>query len=577
MRYLLTTLLSFSLLASAMADLSPDFVVAPNGNDSHVGTADKPFASITKAQESVRVRIAEGEDKHIVVALRGGRYNLNKTLTFTPEDGGNKNVRVTYVAWPDEIPVLSGGRIIKNWRKKDKNQWVTTVDNSWVFRQLFKDKQRLERGRFPNGSDLLHLTQVSNEATSLSVDKPIPVKNLGEQNAELVVLQNWSITRGLIASSLKESITTRTNMGWIGHPWTTASRGKPCYLENALDFVDVPGEWYLDYETAVLTYQAAEDENPNDHEFITPQVEQLLLVEGTREHQVENLHFTGLHFEYAEWKLPEIGYRGLQAAHYGTRLKERMYPMPGGIEFSYASNCSVEKSVISRFGPSGIVFGPRTLNNSVTGCIIKDVGSNGIMVGWRMKAELGPPDRHPGNHLDSDWQDKKDVPTKNQIVGNTVRNCGAINFGAVGIYDAYCEATRIAHNHVYDMPYTGISIGFRWSTVPCSQRDTLVEYNHVHTVMTKLADGGCLYTLGLQPGTLIHGNVFHDAQRSTFAHGGAPNNGIFFDEGSKGMLIKGNTIYDCSGGPIRFHATNKENMTWEDNSFGVGLSYRNMP
>ena len=110
-----------------------------------------------------------------------------------------------------------------------------------------------------------------------------------------------------------------------------------------------------------------------------------------------------------------------------------------------------------------------------------------------------------------------------------------------------------------------------------SQRDTHIEYNHVYDTMKMLADGGCLYTLGLQPGTVIRGNVFHNVHRSRYAHGGAPNNGIFFDEGSTGMQVVGNTIYDTSGDPVRFNQTNAGNMTWEDNVFGVGINRQELP
>lgn len=87
--------------------------------------------------------------------------------------------------------------------------------------------------------------------------------------------------------------------------------------------------------------------------------------------------------------------------------------------------------------------------------------------------------------------------------------------------------------------------------------------------MTMLADGGGIYTLGLQPGTVLRGNLIYSIHRSGLAHGGAPNNGIFFDQGSKGYLVEGQIIYNTSGKPIRFNQTGEQNMTWRDNHFGV--------
>ena len=142
---------------------------------------------------------------------------------------------------------------------------------------------------------------------------------------------------------------------------------------------------------------------------------------------------------------------------------------------------------------------------------------------------------------------------------------------------AFSKNTLISHNHVAYMPYTGISIGFRWNTTPTSQSHCIVEYNHIHDVMIKIADGGGIYTLGYQPQTVLRGNHIYNVHRSSYAHGGAPNNGIFFDEGSKGFLVEDNVIYGTSGNSIRFNQNKKEWHTWRNNSFGIKPDKANFP
>ena len=85
--------------------------------------------------------------------------------------------------------------------------------------------------------------------------------------------------------------------------------------------------------------------------------------------------------------------------------------------------------------------------------------------------------------------------------------------------------------------------------------------------MQRLCDGGCIYTLGFQPGTVIRGNHLHDVHRSQFAQG-APNNGMFIDEGSKGYLFEQNVIYDTSAELVRFNQCACDWHTWRDNHFG---------
>ena len=148
-----------------------------------------------------------------------------------------------------------------------------------------------------------------------------------------------------------------------------------------------------------------------------------------------------------------------------------------------------------------------------------------------------------------------------------VERCGQIGWGSVGIWEAFSAGSRIVHNTLRDLPYSGISIGFRWDSSPTSQRDCLVEGNHIHNVMQSLADGGAIYTLGFQPGTVLRGNLIHDVKRGPFAIG-APNNGFFADEGSKGYLFDANTVCDTTGRPVRHNASSAANHTWSDNDFG---------
>lgn len=564
------SLISLSLMAAAV---HADFYVAPNGSDDNPGTADAPFATLAKARDAVRELVREGLDKDVTVLIRGGVYLLDEPLVFGPEDSGTEQHAITYAAYVDEAPIISGGRAIAGWREADGGRWEVELPEAgageWHFRQLFANGTRLPRARFPNAGQLLKVENVSNDVTEIAISESPGDSNLADKDAELVMIQNWSISRVAITRSDGKNISVANPMGWIGHgSATTASPGKPVYAENAPEFVDQPGEWYLDRATGILTYMAGEGEDPNAREFVAPKAEQLLAVIGKPGAPVLNLHFKGLAFEHTAWPLPKFGYLGIQAGHHGTQMDQVAHVLPLAIEFAYAVGCSIESSSVKRTGACAIGFGPGCQRNKVARCELADIGGNGIMVGWRGK-RLGKRVELVGDaSLDSDWENPADVPKANEIVNNTIHACGTVNHGCVGVYDAFCEGTKIAHNLVHDMPYTGISVGFRWNESETSQRATLIKCNHVHNVMKTLADGGCIYTLGYQPGTVLRGNLLHNVHRSTFAHGGAPNNGIFFDQGSKGYRVEANVIYDTSGDPIRFNQTSKENMTWESNSFG---------
>jgi hypothetical protein len=217
-------------------------------------------------------------------------------------------------------------------------------------------------------------------------------------------------------------------------------------------------------------------------------------------------------------------------------------------------------------GASGIGVGAGCRDNRIVANQFSDIGGNGIHLGYRTEPLMGE------NILDADWPSEELVPLRNEAGNNRIHHCGAVSFGAVGIFDAFSRGTHIHHNLVHDLPYTGISVGFKWGTESTSQKECVVESNHIYNVMGKLIDGGGIYTLGLQPGTILRGNLIHDVLGPPFAPHPPEdqNNGIFFDQGSKAYLVENNIIYGTVGKPLRFNQCEAGWHTWKDNLLEVG-------
>jgi len=568
---LIVAALMCTILWKAAPALGSEFYVSPKGNNAGAGTRNAPFKTVERAREEVRKKVAAGLREPVTVFLRGGIYELSEPLTFGPQDAGTGAFAVTYAAFAGETVVLSGGRRITTLRWWD-NQRVWTMDlpdvraGKWFFRQLTVNDRRAIRARWPDEDGVLRIATVEDGVQRFTFNQPLPKKSLAGQDAEMVVYENWSVTRGLVTASDVKQLTTAAPMGWIGHgDATTASPGKPVYLEHSIAFLDKPGEWFLNRTSGILIYHAADGEDPAKRTIVAPVLEQVVKIAGTKEKPVRNLRFEGLRFEHTNFPLPVFGYLEIQAAHYGTSTTERTYVQPVSIECVYAEDCRFERCRFAHFGASGIGFGAGCKKNTVNGCMIEDIGGNGVMIGWR---GAGRQKAGQEGTLDADWDDPSDAPTSNTVINCHIRRCGAESHGAVGVFAAFSAGTRIAHNLVHDMPYTGISIGYRWNTTPTSQARCIVEYNHIHDVMKKLADGAGIYSLGFQPGTVLRGNHIHDVHRSAYAQGGAPNNGFFVDEGSKGFLFESNVVYATSGDPVRFNNCQREWHEWKGNFFG---------
>jgi len=561
------TLLGLILVSSSDAFAS-EWFVSPGGDDANPGTFAEPFATPHRALIAVRELAATGLTEDVKVTFASGTYELAAPLVFTPADSGTADHSITYAAAPGQDVVFSGGWRIRDW-KVDGRRWTATLDEvragRWFFRMLIVNGERAIRARWPDDDGALRLAEVSPEVRSFTFDRPWPTNDLAGQDTELVVYQNWSISRALITAVRNGRIETANPVGWIGHgPATTASPGKPVFLEHARFALDQPGEWFLDRRTGELTILAQEGQQPGSTEVVAPALDRLVQIAGTKEHPVRNLRFEGLRFEHARFALPAFGYSEIQAAHYGTTLQEPTHVQSVAIECVYAADVWFERCRFAHLNASGIGFGPGCRRNRVSRSTVEDIGGNGIVIGWRGAGTL---QTGAEGSLDADWADPADAPAGNEVVDCVVRRCGADSRGGVGIFVAFSADTRIAHNKVYDLPYTGVSIGYRWNTTPTSQVRCVAEFNHIHHVMQKLADGGGIYTLGYQPGTVLRGNLIHDVPRSAYAHGGAPNNGFFVDQGSKGYLFESNVVYATSGRSVRFNQNEPEGHTWVANSF----------
>lgn len=573
MKIIMQRILCSALFLCLVARFTPaasakEFFVSPAGRDTNPGTEAKPFATPPRAMEAVRTLVARGLEQDVRVMFDAGTYELAAPLVFSPADSGTVKHSVTYAAMPGKPVVISGGRRITNW-KLDGRKWTADLAEvragDWFFRLLVVNGERAVRARWPNEDGVLHLASVSEDVRAFTFDRALPTENLAGQEAELVVFENWSVSRARIISSVDGRLTTATSVGWIGHgDATTASPGKTAFIEHARAGLDQPGEWFLDRKAGMLTYLARDGEQPAAATAVAPVLAQLVKIAGTKTTPVRNLRFEGLRFEHADFALPAFGYSEIQAAHYGPSMKAPTHVQPVAIECSFAEGIRFENCRFAHLNASGIGFGPGCRSNAVSRCTLDDIGGNGVMIGWRGTGQL---QSGAEGSLDADWANPADAPTGNEVMNCVIRRCGADSRGGVGVFVAFARDTRIAHNEIHDLPYTGISVGYRWNTTPTSQARCVAEYNHIHDVMKKLADGGGIYTLGYQPGTILRGNLIHEVHRSAFAHGGAPNNGFFIDEGSKGFLFESNVVYATSGTSVRFNQNPREGHTWKDNYF----------
>src|SRR5262249_43498449 len=174
--------------------------------------------------------------------------------------------------------------------------------------------------------------------------------------------------------------------------------------------------------------------------------------------------------------------------------------VPGAIYGVGVHDCAFENCVVAHVGGYGIELAGGCRRNRIAGTAIFDLGAGGIKLGETVIRSQEP----------------------EQTAGNTVSDCqiydgGLIFHSAVGIWIGQSGYNRIIRNHIHDLYYTGLSVGWTWGYEKSLARGNIIELNHVHHIGARsdgdgpiLSDMGGIYTLGVQPGTVIRSNVFHD-------------------------------------------------------------------
>jgi hypothetical protein len=547
----IATLLLPALLP--FAAVGADFYVAPDGKDANPGTAAAPFATVARARDTVRQKVAAGLDHNVVVQIHGGVYPQTETLVFGLEDSGTEKHSITYAAAPGEKVVLSGGRTITGWKKGNGQVWTTEIPEvkagKWYFRQFFVGGCRAIRARTPNAGewwvtkDAGKNSDANNATVTLGVDHPIRAwKNVGDVEVNWLINNDGTRKRLGSVNEANNTFTLppphRWPHGMSGEYNISFPRGGlQCYFENALEMLDQPGEWYLDRQTGVLSYWPRPGEDLTKVEVVAPVLQNTLLsLQGTPERHVRNVHFRGIRVAHVDWPLPPWGFTGMFGClqlREEDGAKKYYYWIDAAVNLKYARGCGFVDGAVECAGAIGLAMLNGCAENIIEGNDIRELGGGGMVMGtirnrdtWRWADPM-----QAGEHKGY------------RIANNHVHDCGHDYFGSVGIFSGMTQDSVFAHNLIHDIAYTGIVIsGNEAPPTLMVAQNNLVEYNHIYNVMKATVDGSAIYLSFPQLGwgAVIRGNLMHDTGKGW---GGLYLDPVGMRQGCAGYRFQDNLVY----------------------------------
>ncbi len=554
-------------VATARAATQATYYVAPDGSDANPGTLERPFQTIVKARDVVRT-LTPAMTGDIVVYLRGGTYQLASPVVLGPLDGGKDGNYVRYMNYADEKPLVTGGKPIGNWSIHDqgRNIWKATGVTE-RFRQIYVNNTKGIRARSPNlGANGAHnfyrLTKVDTAGRALNVSSSYVGnwKNFDKVEMHLMIAWADATLRLSSATNLNNGV-TRLN---IQDPERTMLFNRPYpmlgiafasnppkqqafYLENAYEFLDQPGEWYLDESNNTLYYMARSGDDMATATVVVPMLENLVAIEGASTSKpVGYIEIKGICFAHTTFMRPsKSGLLNLQAGQFNTAApggnKYMLWRPNAALVVSNAQRLRIERNVFSQLAASGIDFVSGTRDNLIVGNVLADIGGTGITVGKFAQDSLTE------IHIPYNPADKNEISTRDTVRSNLVTNATTEIQGAIGIAAGYPRHVSIEHNEVSYTNYSGISVGFGWTKSANAMTGNKINRNHIHHVARLLSDAGPIYTLSNQgTGSEIQYNYIHDLAGSSWAdYWICP---IYLDEGSSGFDVSHNVFERAPSG-----------------------------
>ncbi len=512
-----------TVFASGVSEL----FVAPDGNDSAPGTKDAPLATLNGAKEK-----AKALNGKVTVYFREGSYTLTDTVNF----GEGDKADVTYKAYNGEKVVFTAGVPYTGFEECTVNgvkAFKKNVGKGADFNVLFSEKTMLKRTHYPE-SGYLYVKSVQ-RSDVVNPDNPSDLfygyMGMFAKKGDVPVFKNYEDVVIRILHYWKDEMLTVTGIdtatGHVSFSRPTSMKvaeNDRYFFENVFEALNEPGEWYLDKSAGTLYYIPEVGEDASSLTLWGSVTETMIKVSGVNGVSFENIVFRG---------------NGFNIPHNNTGCDDSSqagYDATPCVYYENAHDFRITNCEFRDLAACAVFMGTAVTDAAVENCVFENLGAQAVYI--------------RGTNVQVD--DPR--VTKNITVYNNVINgYGRVFFNSVGVLIIHANSVNVCHNEIHDGYYTAVSVGWVWGygytvTYNCKICDNLI-YN---IGQGWLSDMGGIYTLGVQPGTVLFGNVIHNVAADP-GQGGYGGWGIYPDEGSSKMLIEKNLVYACGNDSYHLH------------------------
>ena len=349
--------------------------------------------------------------------------------------------------------IVDGGTNIGPWKRANVRQQIyrANLGDNFDTRQIYVNGVRAQRARGEMDPDGWILTPTG----FLAPDTDVPLMK-GGKHIELAGRAAWKEFRCPISDTNGRIVTMSQPCWKNAQIQPDASFSHVSWIENSCQFLKKSGQWCIEQHDHQIYYLPRVKDDIKSAVVTAGGVNTLVEFRGSLEAPVHNIILEDISFEYTGWTGPNTkeGYAPLQAGFFFTGDHSRyedghLERMPAAVSLIFARHITIRRDQFTHLGGAGISVRTGSAYDDIVGCIFSDASGSGALIGETTLAYREASATGPRNTV-------HDIG----FFGNKITNMGAEYHDNVGIFAGYVERLAIVENEIWNLPYTGISVGW---------------------------------------------------------------------------------------------------------------------
>jgi len=566
------------------------YVDPKTGNDKNAGTKEAPLATVHAARDMAR-KYNDDMQNNINIRIKG-KVVLKDTLTLTNEDSGSNGFNIVYTSWGDEKATFSMGADYTGFTLHDpeKNIYKVQVGKGTVAAQAYFNGKRGILARTIEGlsTDAECVPSSDNKVYEYYISDDRWLLDLAHPEDLRIRCQVMWNDMWVALGSLEELEDGRVKLTPMAKNWHNTAAGStvgtrvkqwgrdhtrfPLFFENAYEFLDLKGEWYLDKHDGYMYYIPRDGEDMSTMVLTLGEGQTLIKAAGESAfNPMHHIQFKNIKFTETNWLTPILEWGGANSEQNNTPYRLDSTTIrehyPAAIEFKNAWYIDFYDNEFSNLGATGLFMEERVKHVDVIGNEFKDIAAGALVMGSVMSQNL-------------DGTPQRDTRIYNEcfrVNNNYIHDVAPDYKAGAALTLGYCRNVEVANNVISNTPYSGMHINWGWDGRQKSgtyMENIRIHHNFINEVQVdRIYDGAPIYTLGAErlPIEETQSYIYENYIKSNRNLGP----GIYHDQGSSGWFDHDN-VFDQSSVQMVEANFADNGYYWTPERFGY-LTWANTP